>query len=174
MKTCGFYGEVLKTSQGSHCNNAGGREDGATYLTVWTGVRTPFWQICPGRRGLSGDEPASLEGYSLAHSSHLPLKCWKPAGERQVGGVLPRVGPPPSALPSLSPSGNGCLCCSLQDIITKRETKFISHLCICIISLYWALHTNHKCKTCTMYQADSARARVYVHSLPLRSLRILL
>ena len=130
MKTCGFYGGVLKTSEGSQCNTAGGGGGGrgrrleATYPTVWTGVRRPFWQICPGRRGLSGDEPASREGYSLAHFSHLPLKCWKAAGERQVGGVLPRVGPPPSALPSLSPSGNGCLCCSLQDIITKRDQVY--------------------------------------------------
>lgn len=94
----------------------------ATYLTIWTVVQTPFWPICPGRRGLSGGGPTSLEGYWLARSSHSPLKCWMPAGERQVGGVQPKVGPPPWALPLLSPSGNGHLCCSLQQMINKRQS----------------------------------------------------
>lgn len=96
-----------------------------TYLTIWTVVRRPFWPICPGRRCLSGGGPTSLGGYSSAHSSHSPLKCWMPAGERQVRGVLQKVGPPPWALPLLSPSGTGHLCCSLQQMIKQEDNHWL-------------------------------------------------
>lgn len=92
-----------------------------SYLTTWTVVQRPFWPICPGRRGLFEGGPTSSEGYSLAQSSRLPLKCWRPVGARPEGWVLPEVGPPPWALPLPSPSGSGYLCCSLQK--HKKKTR---------------------------------------------------
>lgn len=141
METCRFYGPVLKTFQGLHCGAAGEenlrcrvcvvdplllREQWVpTHLTIWTVVQRPFWPICPGRRGLSGGGPTSLGGYSSAHSSHSPLKCWTRAGERQARRVLQMVGPPPWALPLLSPSGTGHLCCSLQQMIKQEDNYWL-------------------------------------------------
>lgn len=149
METCGFYGPVSETAQGLHCRAARGKENmlpcacvvarrtlcawirtclEGTYLTVWTEVQRPFWPICPGRRGLSGGGPASPGGYSMAPSSHSPLKCWRPAGVRPGGCGLQGAGPPPWALPLLSPSGTG-LCCSLQQKIEQeREDILVKRL----------------------------------------------
>lgn len=145
METCRFYSQASQTVQCLECGAAGRKmkcccewvcvcvswiycsaENSVcwrkgTYLTIWTVVLRPFWRICPGRRGLSGDGPMSQRGYLLAHSSHSPLKCWRPAGERQAAWDRQGAGPPPWVLPLLSPSGSGHLCCSLQRMIEQKD-----------------------------------------------------
>lgn len=148
METCRFYSRGWHTVRALHCGATEERwhstEHGCilwisscwdnsvcqtvilcflrgTYLTIWTGVQRPFWQICPGRRDPSGDRPVSRAGFPLAHSFHMHPKCWRLAGEVQVGWVLPGAGPPPWVLPSRSPAGTGCLCCFLL-FINKQRT----------------------------------------------------